>query len=143
MFFAGTRVVPRVSVEFHGQQNRTPVQRVRYGMAFGIPHSVPVSSVPVFRGITYTRRSTGCQCACHFIVALTRSTPNSLGGPLVSGEHIYRSKSYWQGLHLFVTFSSAAGQALLSDRMFQEQFLWLVYACNGKYIQSQGAYILQ
>ena len=57
--FTGPRVIPRVSAVFRGLRVSEGLQRVGGGMGTGVPRSVPASSVPAFRGLTRTRRSTG------------------------------------------------------------------------------------
>ena len=49
---------PRVSAVFRGLRVSEGLQRVGGGMGTGVPRSVPASSVPAFRGLTRTRRST-------------------------------------------------------------------------------------
>ena len=56
--FTGPRVIPRVSAVFRGLRVSEGLQRVGGGMGIGVPRSVPASSVPAFRGLTRTRRST-------------------------------------------------------------------------------------
>ena len=56
--FTGPRVIPRKPAVFRGLRVGEGLQRVSGGIGTGVPRSVPASSVPAFRGLTRTRRST-------------------------------------------------------------------------------------
>ena len=57
--FTAPWVIPRVSMGFRELRVSEGLQRVSGGIGTGVPRSVPASSVPAFRGLTRTRRSTG------------------------------------------------------------------------------------